>query len=265
MKLEQNLGCELPVCVSNRKEMKRDAIEFKTDDGTQWKLVRAMDTLLPAPEHYPYWLWILDRFKRAADHQAELPMVALDPPEIFDMFGGPASYKIGGSRYNQLDDAFLRFASITVDQHGILYDFESRKTWEGRRRFHLIDYLSWRVKPHKNQEVLDFVKGHVVPSPFLWQSIKSGFVKSIPLEPIKKLSYIGQRLYTYLHKHCRPGGEFVISAAKLLPKIPMSCAPDQLQRRLDKHHDDLAKIGFLDYVEIQGRGSDKVLVYQRKP
>lgn len=269
LKLEQNLGCELPVCVASRSETKRECIEVTTDEGVIWQLARTTRSLLPAPEHYPYWLWFLDRCHAAYElGWTEAPAILLNPPEIFDLFGAPkkpkSEHRSGyhGSRYDTLDAAFERFSNLVVSRRTAFFD--GKRTYSGRDNLGtLCMYRSWRAKPQKGQQVLEFAKGRVAPGALLWESIKAGYLKSVPLEPLKYLTYVEQRLMTYLSKHCQPGGQFSISPEKLLPKIPLECPPDQLHRRLDPRHEALAKIGFLYDARIEGRGSDKVIVYQR--
>ena len=52
----------------------------------------------------------------------------------------------------------------------------------------------------------------------------------------------------------QPGGEFVISARKLLPKIPMHCPPDQLKYNLgtiQQLRDDVIKLAGKNWKEIR--------------
>lgn len=259
LKLEQNLGCELPVCVANRRDVNELAIEFETEKGLAWSLARAANRKLPAPEHYPYWLWFLDRCQAAAEAGSDAPpRIILDPPQLFDLFGGPR----GGRRYEQLDEAFERFSSLLIQTRTVFYD-RGREYETKANLGTLCYYASWRVKPGRQQEVLEFAKGWVAPGPLLWSSVQAGYLKSVPLTPLRDLDYVGQRLYTYLSKHCRKGGEFSISPVKLLPKIPMRCPPDQLKRKLGSHHEALAKVGFLADVQIEGRGKSKLITYRR--
>ena len=258
-KLEQNLGCELPVCAANRRAVDDIAIEIVTDDGTQWRLVRTADSKLPSPEHYPYWLWFLDRCQAAAERGEEkAPVIILDPVELFDLFGGQR----GGAQYHYLDDAFERFSSLVIKNRSAVV-MKGQLFEERGNLGTLCLYRSWRARPEKDQQVFDFAKGGLMPGPVLWASVRAGYLKSIPLSPLRELGYVGQRLYTYLSKHCQPGGKFVISASKLLPKIPMRCPPDQLKKELRKHHDQLERVGFLASADFEGRGQELKLVYRR--
>lgn len=259
LKLEQNLGCELPVCVSNRRDVNKTSIRMITDTGQVWALERGAESKLPAPEHYPYWLWFLDRLQAAAEQGVDTaPKIELNPSELFDLFGSSR----GGKSYEHVDDAFKRFGSLLVKEWSAFFD--------GGREYEtsavlgvLCSYRSWRAKPVKGQEVLDFAKGWVSPGPVLWASVRSGYLKSVPLKPLRGLDYVGQRLFTYLSKHCRIGDEFAIATQKLLPKIPLECAPDQLKHRLAPHHEALVKEGFLADAKIDGRGADKRIIYRR--
>lgn len=258
-KLEQNLGCELPVCAPNRRAVDNETIEVATDDGKVWCLERSVRSKLPAPEHYPYWLWFLDRCQAAlSESDGKAPAIKLDPVELFDLFGSPK----GGACYAQIDEAFERFSSLLI-RHRAAFVMKGKTYEEKANLGTLCFYRSWRAKPDKDQEMFEFAKGCVVPGPVLWSSVQGGYLKSIPLSPIRELGYVGQRLYTYLSKHCQPGGEFIISASKLLPKIPMNCPPDQIKTQLRKHHEQLGKVGFLADVAFDGRGKDLKLTYRR--
>ena len=260
-KLEQNLGCELPVCAPNRRAVNEGMIEVVTDDGTQWRLVRTFNSKLPAPEHYPYWLWFLDRCQVASERgEEQAPVIKLDPVELFDLFGGPN----GGSRYNDLDEGFERFSKLVIDRSTAFHLPDGRAARDRATLGTLCLYRSWRIRPKKDQQIFEFAKGGIVPGPVLWSSVQGGYLKSIPLAPLRELGYVGQRLYTYLSKHCRPGGEFVIAASKLLPKIPMTCPPDQLKTKLRPHHEQLGKLGFLADATFDGRGENLKLIYRRQ-
>ena len=258
-KLEQNLGCELPVCVSNRRDCNKDFIEVTTDTGSIWSLERTARGKLPAPEHYPYWLWFLDRCHLAAEQgEHNSPRILLDPVEIFDLFGTPK----GGTQYRNLDEAFERFSSMLIKKREAFFD--GKRQYQGQANLGtLCYYVSWRAEPEKNQETFEFAKGWIAPGELLWTSIKSGYLKSVSLNPLRGLRYVGQRLYTYLSKHCPPSGEFAISPRKLLPKIPLYKPNKYLKRDLTPHHEDLAKQSFLDDVRFEGRGRDLLIVYRR--
>jgi hypothetical protein len=249
----------LPVCVSNRRDVNKLSIDITTDFGQVWSLERTAKSKLPAPEHYPYWLWFLDRVQAAAEEGCtDAPRIELNPPELFDLFGAPH----GGRRYQQLDEAFERFSLLVIRQRSAFFD--GQREYESKANLGLLcSYRSWRIKPQKDQEVLDFARGWIYPGPILWASVRAGYLKSVPLTSLRGLDYVGQRLLTYLSKHCRPKGEFSVSSEKLLPKIPLECSPDQLKRRLDPHHEALAKEGFLANAEIEGRGANKLLTYRR--
>jgi hypothetical protein len=260
-KLEQNLGCELPVCVANKQDVNEIAIEVTTDDGVLWRLIRTADSKLPAPGHYRYWLWYLDRLQAASERgETEAPVIVLDPVELFDLFGGPR----GGSMYSAFDDAFVRYSKLVIERGAAYRLPDGRMASDTARLGTLCMYRSLQAKPEKkNQLAFDFVKGGIVPGPVLWQSVKANYLKSIPLAPIRQLDYVGLRLYTYLHKHCRPGGEFEIAARKLLPKIPMAFVADQTKRRLRPHHEQLQELGFLEDVAFEGKSETLKLIYRR--
>jgi len=262
LKLEQNLGCELPVCVSNRRDVKGKAIEFITDAGLIWRLNRTTDSLLPAPEHYRYWLWFLDRCKKAGDAGADrAPRIDLNPPEIYRLFGGTRT----GRWYSVLDDAFERFSSLVVKTRTAFHDNGIDHAYSANLGT-LCHYASWRTKkPHPHQEPFTFQRGWVAPGELLWDSMQSGYLLSMPIEPVLQLqTYVALRLYTHLSKHCRPGGEYPVSLRKLLPKIPMTSPLEHAKKKLTPHHQALVDIGYLTSMpQYDGRGESRMVVYQR--
>lgn len=260
-KLEQNLGCELPVCVSNRRDVDAASIEVTTDEGVVWKLVRTADSKLPAPEYYPYWLWFLDRCQAASEkcENGKPPRIVLEPMEIFDLFVSDC----GGMNYTCLDDAFTRFSKMVISVRTAFFDCDRGREYVSNSNLGtLCHYASWRSRPKKDQKAFEFAKGWIAPGPVLWSSIQSGYLKSVPIKPLRELGYVAQRLYTFLSKHCQPGGEFAISPAKLLPKIP-AVVHSRVQAKMAPHHEALAKVGFLDDVIFEGRGQEKLIIYHR--
>jgi hypothetical protein len=262
-RVEMNLGCELPVCVANRSEVDNEAIEIEADNGAQWRLVRTAGSRLPSPEHYQYWLWVLDRWQAAFEQgEQDPPRIVLNPSEIFDLVGSPK----GGNQYRYLDEAFTRFSRMVITAHSLFHDKDGNARFIGNGNFGtLCHYVSWRVRPEPGQRTMEFANGWIAPGPLLWGSIQAGYTKSIPLRPLKDLSYIGQRLYTYLSKHCQPDGTFSISVKKLMPKIPIRGDSRKIVSMLEKHHNDLAKVGFLKDVDFEGRGKDRIIRYHRRP
>lgn len=262
LKLDQNLGCEFPVCVSNRKNVNQEYIEVQTERGTL-RMERLATSQLPAPEHYVYWLWFLDRCQAAAERgEREAPLIELNPRELFDLFGRDRTAgdrkkrgtTYAGKHYNDLHEAFCRFSQMVLKQRGAL--FESGATYRANASLGtLCNYGSWRTEPQKGQEVLTFAKGWIQPGPVLWASIRAGYLKAIPpFKELLPLPYVAQRLLLFLSKHCPVGSKYSISAAKLLPRIPLTTTPDEVRRQLRPHHEALLAMGFLEAVFIEGKG-----------
>lgn len=266
LKLEQNLGCELPVCVASNHDTSRRFIEVVMDEGVIWRLTREAGGRLPAPDHYPYWLWFLDRCQAAAEcGYVDPPRIIINPVEIFDLFGArPKAKRSGhdGSRYDALDSAFERFSALRIHKRSGFFNGKAIYSGKGSLGT-LCHYVSWRVDSSEKKQALEFAKAYVQPGPLLWESIKAGYLKSVPLDPIKHLTYVEQRLFTYLAKHCKPGGGFVIAHNKLLPKIPLQCQSDKLKSKLGPRHEALARVGFLRDARVEGRGKNKLLAYER--
>lgn len=259
LKLEQNLGCELPVCVANRRDVNKPSIDVVMDNGQKWSLERSAKSRLPAPEHYPYWLWFLDRLQAAAETGETLsPMIEICPSEVFDLFGSLR----GGRQYQQLDEAFSRFSLLTIREKSAFFD-GGREYETDANLGQLCSYRSWKLKPENGREAFGYVRGCIVPGALLWASVRAGYLKSVPIQQFTGLEYPGQRLLTYLSKHCRPNGDFAVSPRKLLPKIPMHCPANKIKHKLDPHHNALAKCGFLADAQILGRGARKVIQYRR--
>ncbi|RYF46336.1 MAG: hypothetical protein EOO38_14305 [Cytophagaceae bacterium] len=266
LRLEQNLGCELPVCVPNRSDVGKEAIEIRSGDNLIWRLVRAADSLLPAPEHHPVWLWILDRSHAAfqAGHN-EAPRIAVNLHELAVALGR----KPDGRWYRDVNEAFIRFSRMIITAGQSLYVGEENEFVDTSGAFGtLCNYVSWRTTDAKERKTLvDGADGWVQPGPFVWESIRQGYLKAIPLPQMREIkAYVAQRLYLYLSKHCKPGGQYKVSVNKLLPKIPMSCTTDQVRKKLKPHHAALLKFGFLACEPVyEGRGQGLMVTYQRRP
>lgn len=260
LRLEQNLGCELPVCVSNRRDVKKEAIEVTVDGKATWRLVRAASTSLPAPEHLPFWLWFQDRCQAAAKAGHEKPpRIALNPAELRDWVGGNMS----GEWYKNVDEAFWRFSHLIVES-STGFNERTQKPVGSAVLGTLCHYASWR-RDADPAELEDAPMGWVAPGPMLWASIRAGYLKALPLQTMRRLpSYVAQRLLAYLSKHCRPGGTFKISLTKLLPKIPLSCPSKEAKRQLKSHHQALVDAGFLACTPVfEGRGNALMVTYER--
>lgn len=256
LRLEQNLGCELPVCVSNRRQAKDIAIEIVDNGKTVWRLVRTADSSLPSPEHYLLWLWFLDRCQAAARAGCKRPpRIAIDPQELHSLFGG----KLDGRWYENIQEAFRRFSRLVIESHQSFHGGYDATLGT------LCYFVSRRSKEVAPEELEGFSWGWVAPGPFLWESILSGYIKAVPMQTMRCLpTYVSQRLATYLMKHCRSGESFKISLAKLLPKIPLNCPSKEVKRQLKPHHTALLKAGFLaDMPVFDGRGESTMVTYQR--
>jgi hypothetical protein len=263
LRLEQNLGCELPVCVSNRRDVGGIAIEVNVDGSTTWKLVRAANSLLPAPEHYVLWLWFLDRCQAAARAGCKVPpRIAVDPKELHRLFGG----KLDGRWYENIHKAFSRFANLIVQIHRASHAPTKSRGMDATLGT-LCYFVSRRSEGIEPEDLEDFDWGWIAPGQMLWESILAGYVKAVPMQTMLRLpssAYVAQRLTTYLMKHCRPGDSFKISLVKLLPKIPLSCPSDQIRKKLRPHHEALVKAGFLAKAPIfEGRGTGTMVTYER--
>lgn len=264
LRLEQNLGCELPVCVANRRDVHKNAIEVSINESLVWKLVRTTDSLLPAPEHYPIWIWLIDRFHAAARTNCkEPPRIAINLAEL----GAALGSKMDGRWYKNVDEAFCRFSSLVIKVGHACYVANSGALVNQRGAFGtLCSYVSWRTTDSEERKTLvDGVDGWVMPGPFIWESILSEYLKAIPLLQLRELkAYVSQRLFLYLGKHCRAGSTFKISLRKLLPKIPISCSAREAKRRLQPHHQALIASGFLKSEPIyEGRGQSLMVKYER--
>lgn len=258
LRLEQNLGCELPVCVSNRRQVNDIAIEATEDGTTTWRLVRTADSFLPAPEHYLLWLWFLDRCQAAAKagHKRP-PRIAIDPQELHDLFGG----SLDGRWYENIHEAFRRFSRLVIEAHQSFHGGYDATLGT------LCYFVSRRMKNVPPDELEGFDWGWIAPGQMLWESVLAGYMKAVPMQTMLRLphsAYVAQRLTTYLMKHCRPGETFKISLAKLLPKIPLSCSSDQIKTKLRPHHKALLEAGFLAGEPVyEGRGASAMVTYER--
>ncbi|RZK44662.1 MAG: hypothetical protein EOO61_03005 [Hymenobacter sp.] len=265
LRLEQNLGCELPVCVANRRDVNKPAIEICGSEGVLWRLERTASSLLPAPEHHPIWLWLLDGFHAAARQGCkEAPRIRISLAQMAkDLSRTP-----NGQWYRDVDEALSRFSRMVIIAGQSLHVPSGHVVSKSGALGTLCNYVSWRTQSAKERESLvDGLEGWVQPGPFVWDSIRSGYLKAVPLLAVRNLqSYVAQRLYLYLSKHCKPGGQFKVSMNKLLPKIPMACSSDQVRKKLKPHHETLLGLDFLACEPVyEGRGRGLMVTYQRHP
>jgi hypothetical protein len=268
LRVEQNVGCELPVCVSNRRDVKKHAIEIRMNGGTVWKLKRVAGGSLPAPEHFKIWLWFLDRCQAAcyADPENEdPPRISIDLKELKALFGNEGGGGSGGW-YRNIDEALCRFSELVISVHDSYYTPNGIMMTGKANMGTLCSYVSWREK-RGNEQVGQFEtndRGWIAPGPLLWASIRGGYIKAVPFRAILDVPYVAQRLVTYLMKHCKPDAAFKVRLEKLLPKIPLEGPIKACRRRLASHHEVLFKIGFLATPPVfEGRGTETMVIYER--
>jgi hypothetical protein len=262
LRLEQNLGCELPVCVANRRDVNKPAIEIRGSEGVLWRLERTASSLLPAPEHHPIWLWLLDGFHAAARQECkEAPRIRISLAQMAkDLRRTP-----NGQWYRDVDEALSRFSRMVITAGQSLHVPSGHVVNKSGAFGTLCNYVSWRTQSAKEREsLIDGIEGWVQPGPFVWDSIRSGYLKAVPLLAVRNLrSYVAQRLYLYLSKHCQPGGRYKVSFTKLLPKIPMSLSKNS-KEKLEPHHKALLESGFLASGPVyEGRGARLMVTYER--
>jgi hypothetical protein len=263
LRLEQNLGCELPVCVSNRSDVKKESIEVVIDGEKIWRVERLATSLLPSPEHHPIWLWFLDRCQAASEAGCvQAPRIPLNLSALAKDLGRKAD----GRWYGDVDEAFRRLSRLVITDCKSFHLPGEKPLASGSALGTICYYGSWRAYDAKGKKALaSSTIGWIAPGPLLWTAIQQRYLKAIPLLFVSNLkSYVAQRLFLYLSKHCQAGREFKISAAKLLPRIPVDCSTDKIKYRLRPHHKALIDIGFLAHEpQYDGRGSDLMVTYTR--
>ena len=265
--VEQNFGCEFPVCVSNRRHRKMEKIEFTTEKGAHFRLTRDVTGMFPGPEAYKFWLWFLTKCSQAAQKFSKQPLgsvppplIGIDPVELGEVFDAPKSKRdgsFGGSWYDLLDESFNLFADLRVTSRKAIWDAESKRHITLTGKEGLLSYWSWRERQDwSGQTAFDFKKGGARPSQLLWDSIRAGYGLSVGLlKDIGTLGFIALRLQTWLTKHGNLQPEAGWFASSILPKIPLQTPPDQLKRVLAGPHQELLDIGFFSQpATFSGRG-----------
>ena len=263
LRLEQNLGCELPVCVSNRSDVKNESIEVVIDGEKIWRVERLVTSLLPTPEHYPIWLWFLDQCQAAAESGCvQTPRIVLNLPALAKSLGRKAD----GRWYDDVNEAFCRLSRLVITDCKSFHLPGEKPLASGTALGTVCYYGSWREDDTKdNKASVVGAIGWVAPGALLWTSIQQQYLKAIPLLSVSNLkSYVAQRLFLYLSKHCQAGRSFKISTSKLLPRIPIDCPSDKIKYRLRPHHKALVDIEFLAHEpQYDGRGSGLMVTYTR--
>ncbi|MBC7319246.1 replication initiator protein A, partial [bacterium] len=157
-------------------------------------------------------------------------------------------WTVSGNSYKKLDESLSRLVGITIKA---IYSF-----WDNRikdylpiKAFHLLDNYSFEKIGHKTSLI-------VKASDEFWESIKSGYIKTLDLEFYLSLKEpLLKALYSYLDKKAYQNEEFTIDIMKLAEHLGMSLNRGLKRIKYDIRTaaDVLVSRGFLEGYFIQDK------------
>jgi len=179
--------------------------------------------------------------------------------EILKIMGKKPSKR----EYDIIEQSLNRLVTVSVVSKNAFWD-NKVKSYVGKA-FHLFEsYDLYDEKPGRkgvNQQALPL--SNVVMSEFLFNSIKSGYIKNLDIRFYFSLETpLSKRLYRYLDKKKYHKSRFEVELLKLASLLPIQDNyPSQIKRRLSKSHDELIEKGFLKSVSYEdtGNGNEKVI------
>jgi len=167
--------------------------------------------------------------------------------------------------YKMIERALDRLISVTVKSENAFWDNRA-KTYV-TKAFHLFD--SYDLYDERNRNYDDIQPGlplsNVMMSEFLFNSIKSSYIKSLDIGFYFTLQTpLTRRLYRFLDKKKYHKNVYEIDILSLASLMPLHDPyPSQIKRRLEKAHQELIDKGYLKnvvYKKNQGSGQE-IVVY----
>jgi hypothetical protein len=186
--------------------------------------------------------------------------------EILQRLGWSAK----GRNYERFKLSLDRLKGLNIRTKNAFYDRKQRK-WEKERSLGLIADYELNDSRQVREDELALFKSWVMWSPFLYSSIKAGYIKALDVDVFLSLqSAISQSLYRYLDSRKYDGKPvYRIGIKKLAFEhlgLDRSYAPSQIKRQLDRAHEELVQIGFLGAAEYtKMKTGEEMVVYRFSP
>jgi plasmid replication initiation protein len=167
--------------------------------------------------------------------------------------------------YKMLERALDRLISVTVKSVNAFWDNRA-KTYV-TKAFHLFDSYDLYDERNRNYDDIQprLPLSNVVISEFLFNSIKSSYIKSLDIGFYFTLQTpLTRRLYRFLDKKKYHKNVYEIDILSLASLMPLHDPyPSQIKRRLEKAHQELTDKGYLKsvvYKKNQSSGQE-IVVY----
>lgn len=157
-----------------------------------------------------------------------------------------------GRSYRRLKDSLNRLSSTELRFNNLWYsNGEKRRT---SSKFNIISEIYFGEAYREGKRVQDADKGWLVlPSPLV-KSIQDGFVKSLRLDYVRKLSDHAIFLYRLLDKHFWKSAELEYDLIELASRIGVertkSNSLKRIRQRVQKYGEELITIGYLVYFNV---------------
>lgn len=167
--------------------------------------------------------------------------------------------------YKMIERALDRLISVTVKSENAFWDNRA-KTYI-TKAFHLFDSYDLYDERNRNYDDIQPVLplSNVVMSEFLFNSIKSSYIKSLDISFYFTLQIpLTRRLYRFLDKKKYHRSIYEIDILGLASLMPLQDRyPSQIKRRLEKAHDELIEKGYLKSVSYkkEPKNNQEVVIY----
>ena len=176
---------------------------------------------------------------------------------------------ISKREYDRIQQSLDRLVGTTITSKNAFWDNRTRSYVS--KAFHIFEsYELYREQPgRKSARSPELPMSYVVLSSFLFESVKSGYVKNLDIEFYLSLrTPLAKRLFRFLDKKAYNNRTFEIGVMRLAEKLPVHDAfPSQVKRRLEEPHKELIEKVFLAEVNYARRrdGEEKVIYTFKRP
>ena len=265
-KEEMNLA-EFPfTLLSNRMSENQKTIEvdqkIRDKNGriiTQKWIVTGSDKFgLPLAAENDIYLALMQIFKENGFENRQIYFTRYQLLKIMEQIPSKQTYKM-------IERALDRLVSVTVKSENAFWD--NRAKSYVTKAFHLFD--SYDLYDERNRNSDDNQTGlplsNIVMSEFLFNSIKSSYIKSLDIGFYFTLQTpLTRRLYRFLDKKKYHRSIYEIDIIKLASLMPLQDRyPSQIKRRLKKIHNELIEKGYLKSVSYkkEPKSSQEIVIY----
>jgi plasmid replication initiation protein len=156
-------------------------------------------------------------------------------------------------RYNMIGNALDRLISVVVKSENAFWDHEAKA--HVTKAFHLFESYDIYDERERiqNSDQPELPLSNIVMSEFLFNSIKSSYIKNLDIGFYFTLQTpLTKRLYRFLDKKRYHRSSFQIELTRLSALLPLQDQyPSQIKRRLEKAHKELIEKEYLAKVSYE--------------